>query len=476
MLACRLRVALMFLVVLTLIQAAASAAERSQRQPNIVLIFIDDMGWKDTGYSGSDLYETPHIDQLAQQGMVFNSAYASAGNCQPSRACLISGQYTPRHGTYAVWSTKRGKVSKMRLEPVPNADVLPASNFTIGEAMKAAGYATGMFGKWHVGDEEGTRPQDQGFDVVDSMDPSSKKSQQAGDPKWIYRITNGACDFIENHQDEPFFAYVSHHATHMPVQAREDMFAKFNDKGPQKLHRHTKFAAMNGQVDDGVGLIMKKLEELDLVDNTLVLFTSDNGALPQSPPKPLRGYKGMYYEGGVRVPMIVRWPSVVKAGSTCDTPVINVDFYTTFLAAAGKEPPRDKTLDGANLMPLLSGQESLEREAIFWHFPGYLDRANPGSRDKAFRARPQTAMRKGDWKIHLFHEEWLLDGGADRIGSNRCVELYNLADDIGETNDLANSYPDKRDELLADVLVWLEATQAPMPTLKVVPTPPSNQL
>ncbi|MEM6798423.1 MAG: sulfatase-like hydrolase/transferase, partial [Planctomycetota bacterium] len=280
------------------------------------------------------------------------------------------------------------------------------------------------------------------------------------------------CDFMEQNRDQPFFLYVAHHATHMGIQARPDMFEKFDEKGPAELHKNTRFAAMNAQMDDGVGLLLDKLKDLGLEENTLVVFTSDNGALPQSPPTPLRGFKGMYYEGGVRVPMIARWPGVVEAGSRCNTPVINIDFYPTFLAladTAGNDPAGNdpaatvpQPLDGANLTPLLTGGV-LDREAIFWHFPGYLNSPNPGSRDNVFRARPETTIRKGDWKLHLYHEEWLLDGGAEKIASNRCVELYNLADDIAERHDLANDFPAKRDELLGDILAWHKQIAAPMP-------------
>ena len=449
-----------YLFALSLQTPITSSLSAESDPPNIVLIFIDDMGWKDAGYAGSDLYETPNIDRLASEGMVFTDAYAAAGNCQPSRACLISGQYTPRHGIYAVRSTKRGPVQEMRLEPVPNTDDLPSDNFTIAEAMQSAGYATGMFGKWHLGKEAGVRPQDQGFDVVDTMDPEGAKSSSAGDPKWIYRITDGACDFIEQNRDRPFFLYVSHHATHMGIQANKEMFAKFPAKEPGRQHRNRRFAAMNCQMDDGVGKLLDKLDELNLSNNTLVVFTSDNGGLPQSSQGPLRGFKGMYYEGGIRVPMVARWPSAIEPGSRCSTPVINVDLYPTFLAAAGHLPPEATKLDGESLLPLLSKEGALARNAIFWHFPGYLDHASPGARDRVFRARPQTVIRQGDWKLKLYHEEWLLDGGRDTIATNRCVELFNLSDDIGEQHDLSAEIPSKRDELLDEVLAWHEQVDA----------------
>jgi arylsulfatase A-like enzyme len=433
----------------------------ADRPPNILLIFIDDMGWKDATYAGSDLYETPHIDRLAREGMVFTNAYAAAGNCQPSRACLLSGQYTPRHGVYAVSSTKRGPVPQMRVQPIPNTGPLASENVTVAEALRDAGYATAMFGKWHLGWDDDTVPAGQGFAVTDLLRPPPKKKfAQTDDPKWIYRITDGACRFMEANRDRPFFAYVSHFATHMPIQARQATHDRFDAKGPSQQHTDVKYAAMNAQMDDGVGVLLDKLRELSLEDNTLVLFTSDNGALPRSPPTPLRGFKGMYYEGGIRVPMVVRWPGVVEPGSRCDAPAINVDFYPTFLAAAGATVPGGKTLDGESLLPLLAGKGRLRRPAIFWHFPGYLDRPNPGSRDTIFRARPTTVIRKGNWKLHLFHEEWSLDGGRDQLDKNRAVELYNLADDPGESHDLSLVERTKRDELLDDLLAWIDRTNA----------------
>lgn len=449
---------------LALTSGVALAAPK--KKPNVVLIFIDDMGWKDAHFSGSDFYETPNLDALAKQGMQFTSAYAAAGNCAPSRACLISGQYTPRHAVYAVQSTNRGPKNEMRVVPIPNRTDLATENVTIAEGMKAAGYVTGQFGKWHLGHDETTMPKGQGFDTDKNRNPPSSASfKKTDDPKNVYSITDDACDFMETNKDRPFFAYVAHHATHMGIQAREAIFEMYAKKKPGKYQSNDKFGAMNWHMDDGVGRLLKKIKELGIEDNTLVLFTSDNGALPQSPQTPLRGFKGMYYEGGIRVPMIARWPGVIKPGTQCDTPVINLDFYPTFLDAGNSSVPRGKVLDGESLVPLFTGGK-LKREAIFWHFPGYLDRPNPGSRDQVFRARPVTTMRKGDWKIHVFHEEWSLDGGKAKIDTNKSVEVYNLADDISEKNDLALKNKAKRDELLADVMAWWKKTGALVPSEK----------
>jgi arylsulfatase A-like enzyme len=196
------------------------------------------------------------------------------------------------------------------------------------------------------------------------------------------------------------------------------------------------------------------------------VFTSDNGGTQRSSQEPLRGNKGCYYEGGIRVPCLVRWPGVVAPGSRCDLPVTLLDLYPTFLAAAGAAPPKDKVLDGESIVPLLKGEPALRRQAIFWHFPGYLDAPVLRGRDPVFRTRPVSAIRKGDWKLHLYHEEWQLDGGRAKVATNNAVELYNIAADEGERKNLAAENPTKRDELLDDLLAWMKATKAPMPTEK----------
>ena len=436
------------------------------RQPNIVLVLADDLGWKDVGYQGSDFYETPNIDRLAKAGMVFTQAYAGAGNCAPSRAVLLSGQYGPRHGVYAVDSTDRGPKNLMRMIPIPNKSGLAPAQVTMAEALKAAGYATGIFGKWHLGGKDGATPEAQGFDVYfDSRKPNpNQRRDEPEDPKGIYSLTRAAVSFIEQNKDKPFFAYVAQHAIHSALEARPASLAKFKAKQPGAQHKNALYAACLYDLDDGVGLLLNKLKELGLDKNTLFIFTSDNGGTQQSSQEPLRGNKGCYYEGGIREPFIAYWPGVIKAGATNTTPIHNVDFYPTFLAAAGVKIPANKTLDGESLLPLFKGTGKLKRQAIFWHFPGYLDDPVMRGRDPVFRSRPVSTIRKGDWKLHLYHEEWQLDGGRAKLDTNNAVELYNLAADIGERNNLTNSNKAKRDELLGDLLQWFKAVSAPLPT------------
>lgn len=429
--------------------------------PNIVLIFADDLGWQEPGFAGSDYCETPHLDGLAREGMIFRQAYASAGNCQPSRACMLSGQYTARHGVYAVGSTQRGPVEQMRLLPVPNRPNLPPATVTLGESMKAAGYATGMFGKCHMEDSATGKSEHAGFEVV-KVSQHGLNSKNPDDPKGIFSITDAACEFIETNREKPFFAYISHYAVHSSLQGRADTLAHFQQKPKGAMgHGDPLFAACLADLDTGIGRVLETLKTLGLEKNTLLVFTADNGGT-HVPQEPLRGKKGCYYEGGIRVPMIARWPGVIASGSTCDTPVVNIDFYPTFLAAAGAPAPASP-LDGRDLTPLFRGGTALASPVIYWHFPGYLDGPVPRGRDPLFRTRPVSVIRKGDWKLHLYQEEWQLDGGREKLATNRAVELYHLASDPGETQDRALTDPAERDALLDELLAWFKRVPAPLP-------------
>jgi arylsulfatase A-like enzyme len=287
--------------------AAGAAMFQGRTRPNIVFVLADDLGWKDVGFNGSDFYETPNLDRLTGQGMVFSQAYACGANCAPSRACLLSGQYTPRHGVYAVGNTKRGPVAKMRMEPVPNKEYLEPSTVTLAESLRAAGYATALFGKWHLGASNGSEPRAQGFDeYFDPRLPNpNQKRDLPEDPKGIYSLTAAAGAFMEKHRDRPFFAYVAHHAIHSTLEARPATLEKFRAKAKGKQHSNPLYAACAYDLDDGVGRLLAKLDQLGLAQNTLLVFTSDNGGTQQSLQEPLRGSKGCYYEGGIREPLIV---------------------------------------------------------------------------------------------------------------------------------------------------------------------------
>ena len=444
-------------------------ANLSGTKPNIVFVFIDDLGWKDVGFMGSEYYETPNIDKLAKGGMIFNQAYANAANCAPTRACLLSGQYAPRHGVFTVGNSDRGKPETRRIIPIQNNQTLPLENITIAEALKPAGYTSAAIGKWHVKNT----PEEQGFDF--GIDREHLKYPYGHwNPDSMYltdHLTDVAVDFIKkNNPDEtgkPFFLYLAHHAVHTPIQAKKEITNKYTEKEGEGCHNQAEYAAMIESVDESVAKLNKVLEELELNENTILIFFSDNGGHgTYTCQKPLRGGKGMYYEGGIREPMFVYWPGKIKAGSICEEAIISTDFYPTFLDLAGVAKPEKTILDGESIVPLLEGKNEIKREAIFWHFPGYLEAyagLKEDSRDPIFRTRPVSVIRKGDYKLLQFHEEWVLDGGFENIESNNSIELYNLKNDIGEKNNLCNTEVEKRNELLHDLLTWQKETDAQIP-------------
>jgi len=456
----------LLLIALTLNFALSYGSGTAQEKPNIVFIFIDDLGWKDVGYMGSTYYETPNIDRLAKQGMIFTNAYANAANCAPTRASLLSGQYTPRHGVFTVANPARGESIDRRLIPIENSRKISLDKITIAEALKPAGYVSAAIGKWHVG----FSPKEQGFDVgIDRPDFGYKGGHFNKDKEYLTdRLTNEAVDFITQNKDNPFFLYLAHHAVHTPIQAKEDITAKYTGKEPEGCHSQAEYAAMIESVDESVAKINKTLKDLGLSKNTILIFFSDNGGHGAfTCQKPLRGGKGMYFEGGIRVPMFAYWPDKIKEGTTCYDPVISTDFYTTFLELAGAKRPDNYSLDGESIVPLFNGKKSIKRDALFWHFPAYLqayDGLKDESRDRIFRTRPVSVIRKGEWKLLMFHEEWVLDGGRENIEMNNSIELYNLRNDIGEKNNLVNTKTKKRDELLDKLINWQNEINAPIPT------------
>jgi arylsulfatase A-like enzyme len=438
------------------------AMAQINQKPNILLILADDLGYLDCGFTGNKMFETPNIDALAKKGIVFNKAYAAAGNCAPSRAGLLSGCYSPRTGVFAVGSTTRGPIEQMLLVPVPNNTELKGSFITMAEALKAQGYTTGLFGKWHLGHSATTKPEAQGFDVYfdPRKDNPNPKRNEPDDPKSIFTLTEAAIKFMNSNKGKPTFTYLAQHAIHTSLESRPESLEKFVKKGVDK--KLQLYAACLYDLDAGVGKIMEFLKTSGLGQNTLVIFTSDNGATQQSSQEPLRGNKGCYYEGGIREPFIAVWPNKIKPGTDQNTPIINIDLYPTFLAAAGNSAIQP---DGENLLPLFKGEtETTKRDKIFWHFPGYLNDPVIRGRDKIFRTRPVTTMRKGDWKILLYHEEWLLGSGAKTNDNCNAVEIYNLKEDEGERVDLSNINIPKRDELLGDLLKWIQEVKAPLPT------------
>lgn len=418
-------------------------------QPNILFIYLDDFGWKDAQYMGSDFYETPHIDSLAREGLVFTDAYSSAANCAPARASLLSGQYTPRHLVFNVGTKARGDARYRRLLHIPGTTHLSLDIVTWAEALQSAGYTTGLFGKWHLGHP----PRQQGFDVVVERGPLGFKGHLGPDGTYLADLlTDRTIEFIRQNHERPWCAYLSHHAVHTPLQPKQELVAKYESKPPGTLHNHVNMATMIQNVDDGVGRLVELLNGLKLRRDTAIFFYSDNGGYgPATDMDPLWGYKGNYYEGGIRVPFFVNWPGTIPPGKTSE-PIITVDLYPTFLEIAGISPP-DQPLDGTSLFPLLKGEvRQLPQRPLFWHFPAYLEsyKVIDEQRDPLFRTRPCSVIRLGDYKLHEYYED-----GA--------LELYNLKQDIRERHNLAEQNPEKLQELYRILDEWRKTIGAPVP-------------
>jgi arylsulfatase A-like enzyme len=456
--------------VITIVVASAfmtgpSDAAGPARKPNVVFILADDLGYTDVGCYGSRYYETPNIDRMAAQGLRFTNGYTCGPNCQPTRAALISGQYGPRTGIYTVGSIERFAWRTRPLRPVDNVESLPLETTTLAQALKSAGYATALFGKWHLSEQGPYHPNRRGFDeAIVSMGRhfDFETSPKTDYPPGTYLadfLTDRAVDFIARHKAEPFFLCLHHFGVHVPHEAKPELIAKFTDKPPAGGHRDPTYAAMIASVDESVGRVLKTLENSGLADKTLVIFASDNGGVGGytregikgaggiTDNAPLRGGKGMLYEGGIRVPYIFKWTGKISPGSTCDEPINSVDLFPTLLELGGGHAPSASPLDGVSYLPLLTsgGQGKLDRDALFWHFPGYLG-AGPG----AWRTTPAGAIRVGDWKLIEFFE----------TGKR---ELYNLRDDPGEKHDLAAAIPNRAAELYAKLVAWRKLVNAPMP-------------
>lgn len=460
---------LLALVAALVSLAAVAAADdgKPARKPNIVFILTDDLGWTDLGCQGSKYYETPNIDRLAAGGMRFTDGYTCGPNCQPTRAALMTGQYAPRTGVYTVGGTNRFDTSSRPLVPVENVTDLATEKITIAEALKAAGYATGMFGKWHLGNGADHHPSNQGFDeaiVSAGQHFNFNTNPKVEVPEGLYLadfLTDKAVDFLERHQKEPFFLYLPHFGVHSPHDAKPDLIKRFERKPAAGGHDDPTYAAMIASVDESVGRVMAKLDELKLTENTLVIYSSDNGGVGGyaaagvtknksiTDNAPLRGGKGMLYEGGVRVPYIFSWKGVIQPGTVCHEPIISVDLFPSLLEVAAAPAPANQPIDGVSYVSLLrsGGKGTLPREAIYWHFPGYLG----GGGQDSWRTTPAGAIRQGDYKLLEFFEDGRL-------------ELYNLKSDLGQRNDLAKSQPEKVTELYEKLGAWRESVGAPMPT------------
>lgn len=405
-------------------------------------MLIDDMGWPDLACYGSKFHETPNIDRLARQGIKFTDAYAACPVCSPTRASIMAGQYPARIG---ITDFIPGHWRPYEKLVVPeNRLHLPLETVTIGEALRDRDYATCYIGKWHLGGKEYS-PDKQGFEKVIRRVRNRNDKQVSG-------FTDRAIEFIEQKKDEPFFVYLSHHSVHIKLEAPEELVEKYNNKPkPSAGVNNPVYAAMIEHLDTHTGRILKKLDDLGLAENAIVIFFSDNGGLRQayggykgprqivSSNAPLRDEKGTLYEGGIRVPLIVRWPGVIEPGIECSVPVTSVDFYPTFLETVGAAGRKNQPLDGESIMPLLKQTGGLKRDAIYWHYPHY------------HHSRPAGAIREGKYKLIEFYEDGKL-------------ELYDLAKDIGEKNNLAAEMPERAARLQRKLARWRRSVNAKMPT------------
>ena len=447
-------------------------------KPNILFILADDLGYSDLSCMGSKYYETPNIDGIANKGMVFTNGYAGGQVCSPSRATIMTGQFTARHGITDWIGAKTGeawreKNRKSQLLPPAYKYHLDKKTVTLPEALKTAGYTTFFAGKWHLGNE-GNYPEDHGFDI--NKGGWGKGSPKGGffapfkNPKLkddkpgenlTMRLAKETAQFMTESKDQPFLAYLSFYAVHAPIQTTKEKWAKYRDKAenmgiaeqgfeegdllPMRKHQDNPvYAGLVESMDDAVGLLLSTLKETGLDKNTIVIFTSDNGGVTSGDHyatncMPLKGGKGYQWEGGIRVPYIVSLPWMEHDGQKNNTPVAGSDFYPTILDLAGVPLPSKNDIDGKSIVPLLKGQQ-MEERPLFWHYPHY---GNQGG-------RPVSMMRQGDWKIIHYWE----DGHS---------ELYNLTKDIYEGTDLASSHSKKVREMSATLMNWLETTKAQLP-------------
>lgn len=482
----------------------------SKKKPNFVFILIDDLGWRDLACYGSLFYETPHIDRLAREGMSFSNAYAACTVCSPTRASILTGKYPARlHLTDWLPGRKDHPFQKL-LHPKIKQQ-LPLEEITIAEILRSAGYRTASIGKWHLGHEE-YHPEHHGFDIniggyyrgqaMSHFSPYQNPTLKDG-PEGEYltdRLTDEALKYIEENRDKPFFLYLSHYIVHDPLQAKKEHIEKYEAKvekmplpkipefilegnpdvppdeyiGPEdrlkllkepeyngflslpnrmvkvkQIQDNPIYAGMVESMDESVGRVMAKLRELGLEENTIVIFTSENGGLSSQYGEeatsnlPLRAGKGWLYEGGIRVPMIINWPGVVKPGNVCSEVVTSTDFYPTMLEMAGLPLLPKLHQDGLSLVTLLKQKGKLQRKAVYWHWPHY---SNHGQQS------PGGAVRSGDYKLIEYYE-------------NFHIELFNLKEGIGEQHNLAPEIPKKAEELRKMLHDWRGSVKAQMPTL-----------
>ncbi|MCY4217276.1 MAG: sulfatase [Flavobacteriaceae bacterium] len=445
-------------------------------KPNIVFVLIDDMAWADVGYNNGafGFYETPNIDAIAEEGIIFERFYPGGANCSPSRSCIVSGMYPSRTKIYQPNGASKGEVSHMRWY-VPTKDRkgdekaidsrvrLEPSVISIAEVMNASGYVTSRIGKWHLG------PDNQGFTESTGDGYDTSKKNYYNDPFATDRMTQSATEFFESNVHKPFFLYFSPWDVHTPIVAKKELVEKYQTKWaswPDKSKEwNPTYAAMIETVDHSIGILRKKLEDLGIEKNTLFMVTSDNGGHGRITMNlPLRGAKGSLYEGGIRTFATAVWPNLIKAGSVSSDPITGVDMMPTFTQISGGTLPKHQPIDGQSFANLFYSRKPLEKRSIFWHYPLYLegrghnkgwpgDNLLPiyGTDVMNWRAVPASAIMEGDWKLIYYYE-------YDKF------ELYDLSKDIGEKRNLAESKPEIAEKLLAKLRQWTKNTNADIPT------------
>ena len=440
---------------------ASMLCAQQTKQPNIVLINIDDYGWADLTSNGSDYYETPNIDKLKSDGVWFNEAYAGAANSAPSRACMLTGMNTPRHGMFTVANSDRGKATTRRLIPIENRRILEDGIQILPQVLKDAGYQTCHIGKWHVTND----PTQNGMDIniagshaghpATYFAPYRNKKLKDGEKGEFLmdRLGSEAVSYLQNaSKKKPFFLYYAPYEVHTPLQAEPHLIAKYKNKKGTKAHNNPVYAAMIEAMDRNVGKVLAEIKALGIANNTLIVFTSDNGGVYNiSKQWPLRAGKGSFYEGGIRVPLIVYQQGKYEHREIKHIPVAQLDLFPTFLELADISTKK-RTLDGKSLVSLLNKKEKayIERP-LFWHFPAYLEQGNAETHDPIFRSTPVSVVRKGDWKLIQYYE-------------TNTFELFNLRSDISEKKDLSNIEVAKTEAMKSLLSEWQQQVNAPIPT------------
>ena len=430
----------------------------AEKPLNVVFFLIDDLGWMDIGANGSNYYKTPHIDQLAKEGVRFTNGYAACNVCSPTRAAIMAGKYPARLLLTQWLPSGRWDAKKNKLQEARYLSNLPLEEFTVAEALREGGYKTAFMGKWHLGPLPYYYPEHQGFDInvagrdygapgsywypfegswrIPTTDLKVFKESPIEGKEGDYltdRLMEEGDKFIREHSEKPFFLMMSLYAVHSPLQGKPEKVALYEKVPKEQRQGDPRYAAMVETVDDGVGRLMTALREKEIEENTLVIFTSDNGGMSKATDNsPLRANKGSNYEGGLRVPVIVKWPGVTEPGSISDEPVISTDFYPTILGATGLPKRPLQHVDGVDLSSVLKGRSRIDRQSLFWHYPHY------NQHPQSF---PATVIRKGHWKLIE-----ILDTGE--------LELYNLALDVGEQNNLADVHSGLAQSLLAEMRAW----------------------